>query len=105
MGWTISHGTPTGDPTHRSYTGIGRVADGLAHALTARDWSRVKPVFGRRSSADPFDIPPAAAREIAVLLLRAADSGLMARDTAQAARDLAAAATRAADAGQTWKWS
>ncbi|MFI6653830.1 hypothetical protein ACIBI8_40445 [Streptomyces sp. NPDC050529] len=104
MGWTISHGTPTGGPTHRSYNGVERVAQSLSHALTTRDWALLKPVFARRSG-DPFEISPDGARTIAALLTRAADSGLMTPDTAQAARELATAATRAADARHLWTWS
>ncbi|MFB6595383.1 DUF7739 domain-containing protein [Streptomyces vinaceus] len=104
MGWTISHGTVTGEPTHRSYNAVGSLAQAAAHALTARDWALLRPVL-HRPSGDPFQISPDGARAAAGLLLRAADSGLMDRQSGQLARDLAAAATRAAAARQLWNWS
>ncbi|MFJ2186309.1 hypothetical protein ACIOJG_37500 [Streptomyces anulatus] len=104
MSWTISHGTPTGGPTSRSYNAVHALAQAAAHALTASDWARLRPILHRRSG-DPFQISPDEARTAAGLLHRAADSGLMDRQSAQAARELAAAATRAATARQFWTWS
>ncbi|MFE7268525.1 hypothetical protein ACFU9B_42250 [Streptomyces sp. NPDC057592] len=104
MGWTISHGTPTSAPTTRSYTWIGTVAENLAHALTARDWALLRPVF-HRGSGDPFSISPDGARTTSGLLRRAAGSGLMTPDTAKDALLLADAADRAAAAGRPWQWS
>ncbi|MBK3582579.1 hypothetical protein JHN49_02200 [Streptomyces sp. MBT57] len=104
MSWTISHGTPTGAPTSRSYNAVHALAQSAAHALTARDWALLRPVLARRSG-DPFQISPDDARVAAALLRRAADSGLMDPQFVTGARDLAAAATRAADARQPWTWS
>ncbi|WP_330435514.1 hypothetical protein OIC43_31000 [Streptomyces sp. NBC_00825] len=104
MGWTISHGTPTGAPTTRSYNWIGTVAENLANALTSRDWALLRPVFNR-GSGDPFDISPDGARTTAALLRQAAESGLMTPETAKDARLLADAADRAATVGHLWQWS
>ncbi|MFD8851870.1 hypothetical protein [Streptomyces sp. NPDC059604] len=104
MGWTISHGTPTGEPTTRSYGWVGTLAETLAHALTSSDWARIQPVLQRRSG-DPFTVSPAEASIIAALLRRAAGSGLMAPEAAKDALLLADAAARAAAAGHPWQWS
>jgi len=104
MGWTISHGTPTGAPTTRSYNWVGTLAENLAHALTSRDWALLRPVFSR-GSGDPFTISPDGAHTIAALLRRAAGSGLMTKESAQDVLLLADAADRAATAGHLWQWS
>ncbi|MFE7427809.1 hypothetical protein [Streptomyces sp. NPDC057545] len=104
MGWTISHATPAGDPTCRSYRWVATISENLAHALTARDWALLKPVVSRRTG-DPFSVSPDRARTAAGLLRRAAESGLMTSETARDALLLADAADRAATSGQSWQWS
>ena len=103
MGWNISHGTDQNGQMRRSYTSMGELGEQIAHALSWRDWRKIRHLFNPRSG-DPFTIPAAEAGNIATVLRKAASHPRMPADWASDTNLLADTAHRAATAGQAWEW-
>ncbi|MET9484779.1 hypothetical protein [Streptomyces sp. NPDC006638] len=103
MGWNISHGNDFFGEERRSYTNVHHLGQQLAHVLTGADWSVVSFLFTRRSG-DPFDVDPALARAVAVVLHRGSEHKKMPREWAREANAFALAAGRAAEANEPWVW-
>lgn len=101
MSWTM---TDPHSQVGASYGAVATLGDQLADVLTARQWRKLRPVFGSRSG-DPFDVPPSLAGEVAKLLHAAAASGRMSPAVALLALGLSESAGRAASAGRPWRWS
>ena len=99
MGIHISHS----DDKSRSALTISNLGHQLAHVLPARDWRKIRHLFGG-SFSDVAHIPPRDAGKIAVILHTAAADRRMPINWADLARTFAAAAQRAANARQNWTW-
>lgn len=100
MGWNI--GTDRQPALmNRSSGSIDNLARTAAHALSARDWRKLRPIL-QRGGGDPFTVAPKDAGKAADLLDQAAAD--MPANWAADARELAATARHAANARQNWTW-
>lgn len=104
MGINVSHGSDLYGEERRSATTVGNLGKHLAHVLPGADWRQVAYLFDG-SFRDVAEVEPGEARQVAVILRRAADDWLMPRPWEKEARLFADAADRAADAGEPWVWS
>ncbi|MFB7244625.1 hypothetical protein ACFCYX_19455 [Streptomyces populi] len=99
MGISISHGVQN----TRSATTIANLGKHLAHALTAREWRQVSPLFDGHVRT-PVTVLPADADLIGSILHAAARQPSMDPEWGRLATELGDAAQRAGRAGQIWKW-
>jgi|GEM_PF-3338838 len=111
MGWSITHGParpghPFDGHHYRTYTQVAEWVDAVCSRLPAPDVAALAPLLDHLddvSPADPFDIHPVTAGQLAPVLDRAVKR--MPRRQRELTSALAAAAQRAAAAGQPWHWS
>ncbi|MFE6815262.1 hypothetical protein [Streptomyces sp. NPDC057677] len=100
MGWTISHG---GTRHGYSYTDVAELLDLVKQQVGLRQRLKLRLIIDRRSG-DPFSVPPAEAKAVGDIFLKAAER-LPARQRDMALQ-IGHSALRAASSGnEPWVWS
>ncbi|MFF4574858.1 hypothetical protein [Streptomyces sp. NPDC001410] len=102
---TISHGSDLYGEERRSVQQIAALVKQLSQLLPATDWAHIRDPFDAALRGEKAEVEPGHARQIAIVLRRAAADWLMPTRFEREALLFAEAADRAAGAGEPWEWS